>query len=213
MTDIERIPSMRKDPKPQRPRKSPAPVEQEPAAAPEPALEATAAPAQAPAPAVAAAPTPLSVREMLRRVDGAFYAFRAAAVRFPSERMDEHLTQDGWTRKQMLAHIAAWHDLTSDRLIKLMISGRPQQLDRDVDAINASVARIAIGKTSGEVLKDVEATFNRLRRQMQRLTDAQLRQADSWAGQIIAGNTFEHYAEHMADLYLPEPEAPAANRR
>ena len=157
-------------------------------------------------------PPPLTLRELFRRVDGAWYAFRAAAARFPAERMDEHLTEDGWTRKQMLAHIAAWHDLTSDRLVKLIVTGRPFELDRDTDAINAGVARIAIGKTAGEVLKDVEATFNRLRRQMQRLSDAQLHQADGWAAHIIAGNTYEHYAEHMADLYMPEPTEGAQRR-
>jgi hypothetical protein len=119
--------------------------------------------------------------------------------------MNDHLTEDGWTRKQMLAHIATWHDLTSDRIVKLALTGRPSTIDRDTDAINAAAARVAIGKTAGEVLKDVEATFNRLRRQMLRLSDAQLRVADAWAAQIIAGNTYEHYAEHMADLTPPHP--------
>jgi hypothetical protein len=62
------------------------------------------------------------------------------------------------------------------------------------------VARRAVGKTAGEVLKDVDATFNRLRRQMARLTDAQLA-ADDWYGAfVIGGNTYGHYEEHWADL-------------
>jgi len=190
----------------------------EPEPTPQALVEAEPEPEPEPKPAPQALveaepePPPLTLRELFRRVDGAWYAFRAAAARFPAERMDEHLTEDGWTRKQMLAHIAAWHDLTSDRLVKLIVTGRPFELDRDTDAINAGVARIAIGKTAGEVLKDVEATFNRLRRQMQRLSDAQLHQADGWAAHIIAGNTYEHYAEHMADLYMPEPTEGAQRR-
>jgi hypothetical protein len=157
-------------------------------------------------------PSPLTVRDMVRHVEDSWAGFRAAAGRFPLERMDEHLSEDGWTRKQMLAHIAAWHDLTADRLVKFMLGGKPVPLERDEDSFNASVARQAIGKTAGEVLKDMEMTFNRLRRQMQRLTDVQLRAADGWAAHVIGGNTFGHYAEHTADLYLPEAGAAARHR-
>ena len=119
--------------------------------------------------------------------------------------MDDRLGDDGWTRKQMLEHVAAWHDLTADRLVKLINSGELAPLDRDTDQFNAAVARRAIGKTSGEVLKDIDATFNRLRRQMARLTDAQLAADDWWAACVIGGNTYGHYEEHWADIYTPEP--------
>ena len=75
-------------------------------------------------------------------------------MRYPSERMDERLGEDAWTRKQMLEHVAAWHDLTADRMIKFINTGESAPLDRDTDRFNAGVARQAIGKTSGEVLKD-----------------------------------------------------------
>lgn len=187
MTDIERVPS---SPEPQ------------------PSVE----PSQPPLNSPQGDAPPDTVRDMLRRVDAAWPVFRAAAARFPAERMDEHLTEDGWTRKQMLAHIAVWHDLTTERLGKLILSGKPVKLNEQTDSINARAARTAIGKTAGEVLGDIDGTFNRLRRQVHRLTDKQLTASDSWAAQIIAGNTYEHYAEHMADVYMPEPE-PTGRRR
>jgi len=175
-----------------------------PVAPPEPS---PAPPEQPAAPAAAPAlPFPDTVRATLQRVDQAWLGFRAAAMRFPAERMDERLSEGGWTRKQMLAHIATWHDLTADRLIKLINTGSPVELGRETDAVNAGAARQAIGKTAGEVLKDMEATFNRLRRQMERLSDSQLRIGDWWAAQIIAANTYEHYDEHRADIYVPEPQ-------
>lgn len=202
------------DPEPQpepffEPQPAPEPVPM-PVVASEPAAQP--APESEPVPEPAPEPQPVTMRELLRRVDGAWDEFRTAAVRLPAERMDEHLG-DGWTRKQMLAHVAAWHDLTADQLVKLALTGRPAPVERDVDAINASVARQAIGKTAGEVLKDVESTFNRLRRQMLRLSDAQLRLRDAWAAQVIADNTYEHYAEHMADLYVPPPVEGSTQRR
>jgi hypothetical protein len=146
---------------------------------------------------------PRTMRETLRHVDDAFAAFRALAARFPSERMDERIGPDGWTRKQMLEHVAAWHDLTADRVVQMINTGQSAPLDRDTDGFNAAVARQAVGKTSGEVLKDIDATFNRLRRQLARVTDAQLSNDDWWLAFVIGGNTYGHYEEHWADIYTP----------
>jgi len=190
------------------------------AAVPEPAAPPPAAPdSVAPDPAVpepVAPPEPelpKTMRDTLRSVDQAWTAFRAAAERFPLERMDERLSEDGWTRKQMLEHVAAWHDLTADRVVDRINTGKPAPLDRDVDTFNAAVARRAIGKTAGEVLKDMDATFNRLRRQMARLNDAQLRADDWWLAHVISANTYGHYGEHWAEIYTPEPPPSGRARR
>jgi hypothetical protein len=154
---------------------------------------------------------PRTVRETLLRVDDAWRSFQAAAARFPAERMDERLTEHGWTVKQMLAHIAAWHDVTADRMIKFINTGQTPEFDQDVDVLNAMVARRAVGKTAGEILNDTDATFNRLRRQMQRLTDPQLNANDAWAAWVIRGNTYGHYDEHRSDIQTPA--AMSGNRR
>jgi hypothetical protein len=154
---------------------------------------------------------PTTVNETLRRVDESWRAFHAAVVRFPAERMDERLTEHGWTRKQMLAHVAAWHDLTAERLLKFINTGEPPTFDQDTDRFNATVARRAVGKTAGEILGDTEATFQRLRRQVQRLTDPQLQANDAWAAWVIHGNTYGHYDEHWADVYVPQ-SSPGARR-
>ena len=200
---------------PQRPVQAPAPP---PPVAPSPApIAAPAAVAAAPAAAEPQAGPqldfPRTIRETLRKVDQAWAVYRAAALRFPTERMDERLGEDGWTIKQMLEHIAAWHDLTANRLITLINTGAIAPLDRDTDRFNATVARQAVGKSSGEVLKDLDATFNRLRRQLARLTDDQLEFEDWWAAWVIGGNTYGHYEEHWADIYTPELSSNSRNRR
>jgi hypothetical protein len=139
---------------------------------------------------------------MLARVDDGWVHFRAAAGAFPSERLDERLSDGGWTRKQMLAHIAAWHDLAHDRLGKLISSGKSTPLTESDEQINARVARQATGRSGGEVLKEMEMTFNRLRRQLARLTDEQLEADNGWATYVIAANTYEHYDEHHDDVEL-----------
>jgi hypothetical protein len=166
-----------------------------------------------PAPAEPAAPLRMTLRQLLERIDAAFAEFRAAAYRYPAEHMTDRLTEDGWTRKQMLAHISAWHELTSDRLTKMALTGQPVPLDREVDSVNAGAARIAVGKSVGEVLKDTEMTMGRLRRQILRMTDEQVHAADDWAITMIASNTYGHYVDHMADLVPPEPPPGTAARR
>lgn len=174
---------------------------------PEPPQQPQSAPPQQPQ-----QPRPETLSEMFALVDDGWRQFRAAAGAFPSERMDERLNE-GWTRKQMLAHISAWHDLTHDRLGKLILTGKSADLNEKIDAINARVARQAIGRTAGEILKEMEMTFNRLRRQLGRLTDEQLAADDGWAARVIAGNTYEHYEEHWADVYMPPPPDGRSGRR
>lgn len=171
-----------------------------------------AAPAKAAAPAQPQFDFPRTMHETLARVDAAWSSFRAAAGRFPAERMDERLG-DGWTVKQMLAHVAAWHDLTADRVVKMINTGESVPLERDTDAFNAAIARQAVGKTSGEVLKDMDATFNRLRRQLARVSDAQLANDDWWLAYVVGGNTYGHYDEHWADVHTPDLPANARQRR
>lgn len=188
----------------------------------QPVVEARAQPLTQPAPAQRATQPasteqrefdfPKTMRETLQLVDSAWAAFRAAAGHFPSERIDERLG-DGWTVKQMLEHVAAWHDLTADRVVKMIHTGTSVPLDRDTDSFNAAVARQAIGKTSGEVLKDMDATFNRLRRQLARVTDAQLANDDWWLALVIGGNTYGHYDEHWTDIYTADAAPNTRARR
>ncbi len=155
---------------------------------------------------------PQTLSEIFVLVDDGWRQFSRSASAFPNERMDERLN-DGWTRKQMLAHISAWHDVAHDRLGKLILTGESAAFTDSADAFNARVARQAIGRTAGETLKEMEMTFNRLRRQLGRLTDEQLSADNGWAAQVIAANTYEHYEEHQADVYQPPVADGRSGRR
>ena len=191
------------------PGEAPSELESEPESdlQPEPEVEATTEPdatSAADSPQASEAMHPTSTRELLRLMDDGWSWFRAAASSFPNEHMDEHLGE-GWTRKQMLAHIAAWHDSTHDRLGTLIATGNSQELGQDVDRFNARIARQAIGRTAGEIFKDMEGTFNRLRRRVAQLSDDQIAAHDGWAARVIAGDTYEHYEEHRTDVNHTAP--------
>lgn len=142
----------------------------------------------------------LTVSEALARMDAGWAAFSGTMKSMPNEQLEERLGDGAWTRKQMVAHIATWHDMTGDRLGRFMDSGEPVDFDGHEDAINARAARAATGRTTGEIIQGVEDSYRRLHRQVSRLTDEQLVDHDGFAAAIIAGNSYGHYREHLADL-------------
>lgn len=140
------------------------------------------------------------LRRTIARMDEAWGAFLARAQGLPGERLSARIGEDGWTIKQMLAHVGTWHDLTVERLSRFAESGEPAELAEETDAINARAARAAGGRTSGEILVGVDDSYRRLRREVGRLSDTQLAASEAWASSIIAENTYDHYAEHLEDL-------------
>jgi hypothetical protein len=142
------------------------------------------------------------VRNVLRRMDEGWATFSAKVRSIPPEQLPIPIGEGAWTRKQMLAHITAWHDLTSDRLGRFVETGEPAELpgDEAEDVINARIARSADGRTTGEVLYGIEDSYRRLRRAVARLSDEQVAANDGWASAVIAGNSFDHYTEHLPDL-------------
>jgi len=141
-----------------------------------------------------------AIRETLARMDGAWATFLERVHLLPGEQLELRLGEGAWTRKQMLAHIGAWHELTAERLARFMESGDIGAPAEDEDVLNARTARASAGRTAGEVLFAMEESYRRLRREIGRLSDAQLAAHDDWAAAIIAGNTYGHYADHLDDL-------------
>ena len=142
------------------------------------------------------------VRNTLRRMDEGWAAFEERAKALGNEQLTARMGDGEWTRKQMLAHISTWHELTTDRLLKFGESAEPVGLpgDEHEDSINARSARASDGRTSGEVVIAIIDTHRRLRRTVAALTDEQLAAHDGWAAAVIAGNSFEHYEQHLPDL-------------
>ncbi len=139
-------------------------------------------------------------RTTLDRMDEAWAAFRDRLRALPAEHLERHIGDDGWTRKQMLAHIAAWHDLTIDRLAQFVETGEPGPEPEDEDVLNARAARAAVGRTAGEVVMAMDDSYRRLSREVGRLTDSQMAAHGDWASAIIVSNTVGHYADHLDDL-------------
>jgi hypothetical protein len=140
-----------------------------------------------------------TVPQALARMDEGWAVFTRLLSEFPAEHLDERISS-GWSRKQMLAHIAAWHDLTSDGLAEFARDGEKHDVAENDDVVNARVARAAEGRTTGEVRDWLDASFRRLRRQVAQLSDEQLAANGGWAASFIAGSSYDHYPAHADDL-------------
>jgi hypothetical protein len=140
------------------------------------------------------------VAETLARMDEGWSAFHKRVHSLPGQLLEERLGEGSWTRKQMLGHIGAWHDRTVEALGRLSETGDVPPVTEETDAINARAARAAVGRTTGEILFALDDSYRLVQRAVSRLTDAQLSAHDGWAVAMIAGNTYDHYAEHLADL-------------
>lgn len=101
----------------------------------------------------------------------------------------------------MLAHVAAWHDATAYRLNRFTATSTPQdKVEPDDDAFNARVARESADLPDARVLATLDSSFARLHSALQELPDGYADDDDGWVEAVVAGNTNEHYAEHLPEL-------------
>src|SRR5216683_4947117 len=71
---------------------------------------------------MASTTTPGTSKELLEMVDDSWKRFRESVRGLGRSRMDEP-TGAGWTFRDLLAHVAAWHDLTARRLRVYRMTG------------------------------------------------------------------------------------------
>ena len=123
---------------------------------------------------------------------------------------------DGWAVKDHLIHVAAWeHSLiallsSADRRAAMGVGPEPQ----DPDAINAAVWNLHKGKAPEEALAYFRDTHAILMNLLRTMSDADLQLTynhyqpddprdpsdDRPVVDWVAGNTYEHYAEHISRI-------------
>jgi uncharacterized protein (TIGR03083 family) len=117
---------------------------------------------------------------------------------------DEQMTRPGggggeWTVKDTLAHLTWWERYTVRRL-----NGAPQ-LIRDgedgntiLDDTNSRVYEKNRHKALAAVLAEFSEAFQQIRAAVEALPDERI--ADENTQGLIAGNTFDHYDEHLQTI-------------
>jgi hypothetical protein len=131
---------------------------------------------------------------------------------------------DGWSVKDHLAHVAAWEDS-----LVALIEGRDMleamgvrgPVEENTDAINEAIMNLHAKDTAEEALAYFRDSHAQMVAALGKLSDADLqkpyshfqpgdpdekRPAIGW----VAGNTYEHYAEHIGWINQLLSESSAA---
>lgn len=156
-----------------------------------------------------ASTTTRDTSDLLARIDEGWRPFREAVRGIGRARMNEP-TAGGWTFRDLVAHVSAWHDLTARRLRAMLETGKlPGPGDerslglpafRDVDEFNARVTASHRLVGAEALVDELDTTYRAVRGAVAALTDDQLHANDDQVIAIVTGNTFGHYEEHAAEL-------------
>jgi hypothetical protein len=115
----------------------------------------------------------------------------------------------GWTRKDVLAHIEWWHRHSTAVLLGLHSGVDPYPAgdgDWDIDVHNARVLAENRDRPPADVRAGEAASFEELMAALEAATDPELFDAgvqpwlDGPAIAMVAGDTWDHYPDHMPHL-------------
>jgi hypothetical protein len=147
---------------------------------------------------------------MLKQVRAARGALEALLAEFNDAQMTASHSPDGWSVKDVMAHIAFWEDHVLARLKEAGRGERPQLLggitEEEVNRINQET----LSRSRGRPLDEVKDEFQRAHRELINEIKAIPENEDSpwWAlwpdadipWRLIQSDTCYHYEEHMATL-------------
>ena len=117
---------------------------------------------------------------------------------------------DDWTGKDLLAHLASWHD-HSVLVIEGLRAGRQPydsaDPDNATDALNERIHREHLDDPPQVTREAFQRSFDRLLVAIGTLTEADVFAADRWPWlegealvEIVLWDTFRHYQAHLAHL-------------
>ena len=170
---------------------------------------------------------PGTSKDLVARMNAAWPAFRIAAGILTDAQLDQQ-TPAGWTYRQMLGHVAGWHELARRRLGEFKRTGSTDpstgpEMDAllgalgvegedraallaswDMDRFNAAIAKVSLGDDRHVLFTKLDGSFARLRDEVRQLTDEQVsshvEEGRSFPYALVEGDTFGHYPEHQGEL-------------
>ncbi len=137
-----------------------------------------------------------SKSELLAKIEHGYVASRAVLDALPAERWDETLPA-GWTLKELVGHLAYWED-TVPPFVESIRTGAAPESAGTVDEQNAKAAAAVKDLSRDEVLNRWQDAHARVTEMIRSLNDDEL--ANERVIEKLAGDTFDHYPDHFADL-------------
>lgn len=144
--------------------------------------------------------------ELLGLIHSGLADFESTLASFNDAQMVEAKVSDDWTVKDILAHITAWERWLLHRLSGAMKTQPVSYSEADVNRINAEFH--AASRTRS--LADVQADFRRVHQEVLTAVEAQPAVVEGLPLELIANNTYGHYAEHLPSMRAWLDKAPPA---
>lgn len=135
-----------------------------------------------------------TLEELLQKEDTAWLDFVDAFAPIPEDRRDVEGVVPGWTVHDMVWHCGYWAGYVGDVLERIQ-RGEPAPEDQDWDAFNRDVIEVGRGMLWDDVILQSEQNRERARSALGALATI-----TDEAVEEFAGETFEHYTEHAAEL-------------
>ena len=140
--------------------------------------------------------------------------FETTLAKFSRDQMTSPLLDDGWSLKDLLAHITVWEQRMLKWVGSTLRDEVPEMLpqgltwsDEDINRWNQQTYLDLKDKPLGEVLADFESSYPQALAIAERSTEEQLFDKDhyAWRGGrplyiMVAADTSWHYKEHNTQL-------------
>ncbi|HEX5570743.1 MAG TPA: DinB family protein [Ktedonobacterales bacterium] len=149
----------------------------------------------------------MRTEEVLQLMDRERAAFDAALSILSRERLVAPGAAGVWSAKDIVAHVT-WAEREMIGVLQRRELAGSDLWRLSQDERNAAVYAENRGRPLNDVLDDARGVFQSLRAEIARLSDEQINDPQ-WiarlpAGltpwQLLAGNTWKHYEEHLSDL-------------
>jgi hypothetical protein len=140
--------------------------------------------------------------KVLQLVASGRAALEAALARIPEVRMEEPLLDGGWSAKDLMAHVTHWEMA----FLSNLGDPPPPVLDQGgEEATNRAVYEHHRARQLSDIRGEFEQIHRRLVERVSEFDDDGLNahpapDRDTVVWQYLAGETWEHYPEHVAQL-------------
>ncbi len=135
-----------------------------------------------------------TVSDLLQRIDASWSAFLASLDDLTEDHLLEPDAVGVWSLKELLGHIAFWDDLGRENAA-LALSGRTREFD-DFEELNQADHAARQGRTLAEERSAMHQAHAALVADLEERAQLDASAIDT----AIAGSTYEHYDEHIADV-------------
>ena len=151
--------------------------------------------------------TPTTKVDLLKQMHASRQEFYATVDDIPEEMMAKTALYNAWTIKDLIAHLAGWEQSLADRIAAYRRGEEvPFITEEMVDVMNAQFIRRYQDMELYEVRALEASAFAALEYQVIEAADAEIFEPGHFPGleipllDLIAGDTYEHYAGHIADM-------------